>query len=146
MESFNCKWPDITVHFTILVERPLTEAYKNSSSCSFPVIVIDASDECNSDGSHWRELKNILMQWLSLPKKFKLIITSRDEPIPERFHLFRPETMSMTMQTTTSTVSSRNVLRGSEAHPALNSQARKFDALTARAAGFLYGQRRWWDS
>ena len=86
-EGVDLEWPDIGLHFKFLVEEPLTKAYNNSSSRLIPVIIIDALDECDSDRSpaHRKDLIDTLTRWSFLPKKFKLIITGRDERIPEGF-------------------------------------------------------------
>ena len=81
------EWPDIGLHFKFLIEEPLRKAYDDSLSRPVPVIIIDALDECDSDRSpaHRKDLINTLTRWSSLPKKFKLIITGRDERVPEAF-------------------------------------------------------------
>ena len=47
-----------------------------------PVVVLDALDECSSDGDfslHWKALLGSIKKWPSLPKNFKLVVTSRDQ-------------------------------------------------------------------
>jgi hypothetical protein len=54
-----------------------------------PVIVIDALDECGTDECHatqHRILLNTLSRWSNLPRSCKLIVTSRDERVPEFFN------------------------------------------------------------
>jgi hypothetical protein len=83
--KINLQWPNIELHFTSLIEEPLRKIYHDSIS---PVIVIDALDECDADLAHAgqrRALLKTLVQWTRLPKKFKLIITGRDDRIPDSF-------------------------------------------------------------
>ncbi|KLO10958.1 WD40 repeat-like protein [Schizopora paradoxa] len=58
------------------------DAMRLSSLSTYPVVVvIDALDEF-SKGNHrdWNELLSTLCEWSSLPRAWRLIITSRDEP------------------------------------------------------------------
>ena len=64
---------DITTHFRVLIEEPLTKSHIHSTPHTIPIVLIDALDEC--DPARKQALLHTLMQWLLLPKKFKLIIT-----------------------------------------------------------------------
>lgn len=78
--------PDIASHFRSLVGEPLTKRHRDSPSDTIPVIVIDALDECGSDPAQVeqrRALLNTFMHWSRLPRTFKLIITGRDDRVPE---------------------------------------------------------------
>ena len=70
---------DVEVTFSKLVSGPLKT--KNSSlSGRDPVFLIDALDECRrSKDNSWEKLLNTLLQWSSLPRHCKLIITSRPQ-------------------------------------------------------------------
>jgi len=72
------KRPDVALHFKFLIEIPLTKSYDQSdSSRDVPVIVIDALDECNSEGprgAQKRHFLHTLTQWSHLSHRFKLII------------------------------------------------------------------------
>jgi hypothetical protein len=79
------KRPDIDLHFKHLIEEPLMKTYKHSTP---PVIVIDALDECDADNSQAVQRKALLktfVLWSYLPNSFKLIVTSRDDRVPEFF-------------------------------------------------------------
>jgi NACHT domain len=79
------KWPDIDLHFKFLIEEPMMKNYRYSIP---PVIVIDALDECDSERSQAAQRKALLkslVQWSFLPKTFKLVITGRDDRVPESF-------------------------------------------------------------
>jgi hypothetical protein len=80
--------PDIDLHFKALIHDTLLNCYDHSSPHTIPVILIDALDECGCD--HFRDAQrkafiDTLVQWSHLPWYFKLIITSRNERIPESF-------------------------------------------------------------
>ena len=80
--------PDIASHFQYLIQEPLMKTYDDSSPSTIPVIVFDALDECGSDRSQTTQrgiLLNTLTKWSHFPKTFKLIVTSRDERVPESF-------------------------------------------------------------
>jgi hypothetical protein len=84
----NPEIPDIALHFQYLIEEPLTKTYDRSSSHAIPVVVIDALDECDSEGSQTAQRKALmdtLTQWSRLSKTFKLIITGRNERIADSF-------------------------------------------------------------
>lgn len=79
---------DIKLHFKCLVEEPLKKNYDRLSA-AFPVVIIDALDECGSDPSQTiqrRILLDTISSWSGLPRSFKLIVTSRDERVPDLFH------------------------------------------------------------
>ncbi|KIM30112.1 hypothetical protein M408DRAFT_66913, partial [Serendipita vermifera MAFF 305830] len=68
--------------FRQLIINPLA----NSNDLPFdrlPVVVIDALDECGGldgqESDHRRSLMRILRGWSDLPRKFKLVVTSRGE-------------------------------------------------------------------
>jgi hypothetical protein len=53
-----------------------------------PVLVIDALDECGSDGFQSAQRQTFIKtitKWSHLPKAFKLVVTSRDDRIPQLF-------------------------------------------------------------
>jgi NACHT domain len=77
-------WPAIDLHYKFLIEEPFTETYANSAPKDIPIIVIDALDEC-SNHSHGQALLDTFVQWSRLSKKFKLIVTGRDDRMPEPF-------------------------------------------------------------
>ena len=68
--------PDIAMHFRILIEEPLMQSYHD---CPSPVILIDALDECDPRTVRRQQLVDTLAKWSHLPKRFKIIITSRNE-------------------------------------------------------------------
>jgi DNA polymerase III delta prime subunit len=71
---------DIASHFRFLIKDPLLKSYDaDSPSNTIPIIIIDALDECSSEGSQRWTFLETLTQWKQLPAKFKLIVTSRDE-------------------------------------------------------------------
>lgn len=79
---------DIKMHFNLLIKEPLKRSYNHVSNNEYPVIVIDAVDECDFDGLHEADRKALFKsfsKWSHLSGKFKLIITSRDDRkrIPE---------------------------------------------------------------
>ena len=96
---------DIESHFKYLVEDPLMEfweGYKSRSdqghqsarvileglAMKFPVIVLDALDECGSDSSQSgqrRIFMDTLTKWSRLHPCFKLLVTSRDHGITPAF-------------------------------------------------------------
>jgi hypothetical protein len=79
---------DIQLHFECLVEDVLNKHYDQLSTAP-PVIVLDALDECGTDDCHYvqrRILLETLTRWACLPLSFKLIVTSRDERLPNSFH------------------------------------------------------------
>jgi NACHT domain len=75
---------DILLHFD-MIENVLRT---HLSEQPF-VIVIDALDECGLDGSPSAQRRNLLdtlTSWPRLPRQFKLIVTSRDERVPNFFY------------------------------------------------------------
>ncbi|KIM23640.1 hypothetical protein M408DRAFT_77168, partial [Serendipita vermifera MAFF 305830] len=74
--------------FRELIHKPLTACGEFDSE-SAPVVVIDALDECGGvDGQHSSHRVNLMRtldSWSTLPKKFKLVVTSRPDPDIERF-------------------------------------------------------------
>jgi hypothetical protein len=70
--------PNIDVLFHQIIQEPLV-----NGGGILPVIVIDALDECGGlDGRHSRDRKSILgtlFTWSKLPRRFKIVVTSRDE-------------------------------------------------------------------
>ena len=53
-----------------------------------PVIILDALDECGSDDSQFAQRQtfiNTITKWSRLPPSFKLVVTSRDDRIPNSF-------------------------------------------------------------
>ena len=93
---------DIVLHFKYLIEDPLREAWRTHLDnlagagttdgagfiACFPVVVLDALDECGSDSSQSAQRETFihtLSKWACLPRSFKLVITSRDHRIPKSF-------------------------------------------------------------
>ncbi|EGN92372.1 hypothetical protein SERLA73DRAFT_191223, partial [Serpula lacrymans var. lacrymans S7.3] len=82
--------PDIAAHFDILIKESLEQmneklvAQKNPR---YPVVVVDALDECgdSSQNPQRKTLLDTLTRWSKLPKTIKLIITGRDDRLPEPF-------------------------------------------------------------
>ena len=73
----DCKSWRIGKQFQNFIVKPLTAAYRDTSKIVFPVIVLDALDEC-SDQSLVAELVSVILKHSpSLPVKF--FITSRPE-------------------------------------------------------------------
>jgi hypothetical protein len=80
--------PDIASHFESLIKEPLMKRYENSLPYTIPVVVFDALDECGSEPSQAgqrRALLDTIMRWLRLGKTFKLIVTGRDDRVPDSF-------------------------------------------------------------
>jgi len=80
--------PDIASHFQYLILEPLKETYDRSPPYTIPAILVDALDECDSDHSQAAQRKvllDTLTQWSCLPRGLKLIVTGRDERVPESF-------------------------------------------------------------
>lgn len=79
-------WPDITLNFKALIERPLMQRHEHSPLDLIPVIIIDGLDECGSETSQAgkrRTFLDTLTQWSKFPSKFKLVVTGRDERLPQ---------------------------------------------------------------
>lgn len=142
------KRPDVALHFKFLIEIPLTKSYDKSSSRDVPVIVIDALDECNSEGprgAQKRHFLHTLTQWSRLSHTFKLVITGRDERIiPESF---RDICMQMALPTGDSVSNDANEdirrffeERFANIRDSLSPRwkwKRVLDVLTTRAAGLF---------
>ncbi|EGO21769.1 hypothetical protein SERLADRAFT_441002 [Serpula lacrymans var. lacrymans S7.9] len=81
--------PNIEDHFDSLIVEPLKACFNEQlQDRRYPVIVVDASDECHdfSQESQRTALLDTLAQWPgALPPAFKLIIASRVERIPFDF-------------------------------------------------------------
>jgi Cdc6-like AAA superfamily ATPase len=70
---------DVEVTFSKLVSGPL-KTTNSFLSGRDPVFLIDALDQCRrSQDNSWEKLLNTLVQWSSLPRRCKLIITSRPQ-------------------------------------------------------------------
>ncbi|KIM21760.1 hypothetical protein M408DRAFT_80079, partial [Serendipita vermifera MAFF 305830] len=69
--------------FRELIHEPLMACNQTSAEES-PIVVVDALDECGGlDGQHSIQRINLIRTlkiWSTLPKTFKLIVTSRQEP------------------------------------------------------------------
>jgi hypothetical protein len=139
--------PDIALHFKYLIEEPLMNTYGPSSSRTVPVVIIDALDECGSEGSQTTQRKvfmDTLTEWSRLPKVFKLIITGRDDRIPQSFRVLCKQ-MTLPTGANVSASANRDIRRFFEEHFAelagllLPEWPGKqiLDALTARAAGLF---------
>jgi hypothetical protein len=80
--------PDIASHFQYLIQEPLIKSHNHFPSHTIPVILVDALDECDSDRSQAAQRKvllDTLTQWSCLPRTLKLIVTGRDDRVPESF-------------------------------------------------------------
>ena len=73
----NCKSWKISKQFQNFFVKPLTAAFRDTSKIVFPVIVLDALDECSDQFLVAELLSVILKHSTSLPVKF--FITSRPE-------------------------------------------------------------------
>ncbi len=61
------------------LETDLKERRFRSHKLAYPVIIIDALDECYSaNDNSWPSLLKTLAYWTQLPGVFKLVVTSRD--------------------------------------------------------------------
>ncbi len=61
------------------LEADLKEMGLRSQKTVYPVIIIDALDECDlADDTNWKSLLASLKCWAKLPGVFKLVVTSRD--------------------------------------------------------------------
>jgi hypothetical protein len=79
---------DILLHFKCMIEDVLKNNHEHLSTYP-PVIVLDALDECGLDhanSAQRRMLLETLNTWSRLPRSFKLIVTSRDERVPNSFN------------------------------------------------------------
>jgi hypothetical protein len=78
---------DFALQFQRLIAEPLMKNQGELLS-NPPVVVLDALDECGSEPSQSderRRLLETLTQWRSLPRTFKLVVTSRDERLSNSF-------------------------------------------------------------
>jgi hypothetical protein len=135
--------PDIASHFKHLIEEPLI----CSSTQTTPVVVIDALDECGSEPSQAgqrRILIDTITQWSSLPGQYKLIVTGRNDRIPNTFRAVCKEvTLPTGMEVDES--ANRDIrhffeTRFGEFRDCLDPELRGgwvLDTLTARAAGLF---------
>ncbi len=69
--------------FEKLIKGPLETDLKETNfrlrKVAYPVIIIDALDECYSaNDNSWQSLLKSLVGWAELPGVFKLVVTSRD--------------------------------------------------------------------
>ena len=76
-ENPDCRSWRITKQFQNFIVKPLTTAYRDTSETVFPVIVLDALDECSDQSLVAELLSAILRHSSSLPVKF--FVTSRPE-------------------------------------------------------------------
>ena len=82
--TFNPRIPDIALDFKSLIKDPLIQSFPGG----VPIVVIDAIDECRYEGSMARQRKmfiDSLTGWASLPRRCKLIVTGRNDRIPNSF-------------------------------------------------------------
>jgi hypothetical protein len=82
--SFDPAWPDIAAHFKYLIKEPLI----HFSSPASLAVVFDALDECGSNVSQAGQRRifiDTLAQWSSLSQQYKLIVTRRNDRVPETF-------------------------------------------------------------
>ena len=81
---FNPRILDIALDFESMIKKPLIQSFPGG----VPIVVIDAIDECRSEGSMAGQRKmfiDSLTAWASLPRRCKLIVTGRNDRIPETF-------------------------------------------------------------
>jgi hypothetical protein len=82
--TFDPGRPDIGSHFRYLIKGPLARSFPHAT----PIIVIDALDECGSETSQAGQRKmfiDSIIQWSSLPGWCKLIVTGRNDRMPDTF-------------------------------------------------------------
>jgi hypothetical protein len=78
---------NLGLQFQRLIETPLMKNLE-AISANPPVVVLDALDECGVDRSQLdrrRIFISSLTKWAGLPWLFKLIVTTRDERLPNSF-------------------------------------------------------------
>ena len=135
---------DIMSDFRYLIKEPFTRSLPHATS----IIVIDAVDECSSEGSLAGQRKTFfdtLTEWSSLPGRCKLIVTARDDHIPDTF---RAVCKQLTLLTGADVNESVNEdirrffeIRIAEFGECLDSEMlvreRVFERLTSRAAGLF---------
>jgi hypothetical protein len=135
--------PDIASHFEHLIKQPLIDSFTHRSP---PIIVIDALDECGSDifqTEQRRIFVDTLTQWSSLPGQYKLIVTGRNERVPNTFRAVCKE-VTLPVGTEVSESANNDIRHFFEARlaelgdslPEIH-ERRIFDTLTARAAGLF---------
>jgi hypothetical protein len=135
--------PDIASHFKYLVEEPLICSFAQTTL----VVVIDALDECGSEPSQAgqrRMLIETITQWSFLPGQYKLIVTGRNDRVP---NTFRAVCKEVTLQSGMEVDESANKdirhffeTRFAEFRDCLGPELRGgwvLDTLTARAAGLF---------
>jgi hypothetical protein len=135
--------PDIASHFKYLIKEPLNSSFTRTT----PIIVIDALDECGSEPSQAgqrRMLIGTITQWPSLPGQYKLIITGRNDRVPDTFRAICRE---VTLPTGVEVDESANndirlffETRFADFWDCLSPNLRRrhvFDTLVARAAGLF---------
>jgi NACHT domain len=139
--------PDIALHFQYLIKEPLQMTYNGLLSARLPVIIIDGLDECDSDGSkavQRKALISTLTEWARVPQQLKLIVTGRDDRVPESFRAICKQIVLSTGDTVSADTNGdiRHFfeerfaeLRGSFLQGWPGSQV--LDTLTARAAGLF---------
>ena len=71
---------NVEEQFEALVRNPLKNAGGRRSVAPF-ILILDALDECSQDADQWPIFLQTLRTWSDLPGSFKLIVTSRDDPI-----------------------------------------------------------------
>ena len=82
--TFNPRIPDIALDFESLIKEPLIQSFPGA----MPIVVIDAIDECRSEGAMAGQRKmfiDSITAWTSLPRRYNLIVTGRNDRIPEMF-------------------------------------------------------------
>lgn len=140
--------PDIALHFKYLIQQPLVNSYNRSPPHAIPIIVIDALDECGSDSSQVgqrRMLLDTIRQWSSFPAKYKLIITGRDDRVPDSLRAICKQ-VSLRTGAEVSEDANKDIrlffeIRFAEfgdcLSPGLIQRGRVIATLTARAAGLF---------
>ncbi|KIM27690.1 hypothetical protein M408DRAFT_310548 [Serendipita vermifera MAFF 305830] len=106
--------------FRKLIHEPLV-ACQEACGEDTPVVVIDALDECGGlDGQHSNHRTNLmrtLKVWSTLPKRFKLVVTSRAEPdIVHLFSSIRRESFDVLSGSSVHSKSSEDIGRFLEYH------------------------------
>jgi hypothetical protein len=68
--------PDIKAHFRRFIHDPFLNLFNDLPK--FPIVIIDAADECAADETQRRLFLETLKDWANLPSAYKLLVTSRD--------------------------------------------------------------------
>lgn len=134
---------DIIQHFKRLIKEPLIRSFPHTA----PIIVIDALDECGSEGSQGGQrglFIDTITQWSSLPPRFRLVVTGRNDRVPDTFRKTCKEisltTGSVVDENTTADIrhffKTRLAAFGSCLGPDLLGEW-VLDTLTTRAAGLF---------